>query len=151
MPPERCQTHAIRSFAARHSHRERVPSLTRVDRWVWFNLAACVCGVLPVLLAVAVHNHGSSADPYCIRRCYTLVHVAGPGVLGFVAAPLVIALAVFALLPFKHARRGRYVDPAAWSLATISCLVCILGLFTSVGFAMLPAGALTVCAVATAP
>jgi hypothetical protein len=126
-------------------------SLTGVNRWVWFNAAACVSGVLPVLLALAVHNHGSSADPYCIRRCYTLVHVAGRGILGFVGAPLVIALAVFALLPFKHARHGRYVDPAAWTLATLSCLVCIVALSTSIWFAMLPVAALTVCAVATAP
>jgi len=116
-----------------------------------FNAAACVCGVLPVVLALTVHDHGSSADPYCLRHCYTLVHVAGPGVLGIVGAPIVIGLAVFALLPFKHARRGRYVDSAAWSLAVLSCLVCLVGLLTSVWFAMLPVAALTVCAVATAP
>lgn len=131
--------------------RERVRNLTRVDRWVWFNTAACACGVVPVVLALTVHDHGSSADPYCVRHCYTLVHVAGLDALGFVGAPIVIGLAVFALLPFKHARRGRYVNPAAWSLAMLSCVVCLVGLFTSVGFAMLPVAALTVCAVATAP
>jgi hypothetical protein len=97
-----------------------------------------VCGALPVVLALTLHDHGSSADPYCIRHCYTLVHVAGLGVLGLVGAPIVIGLAVFALLPFKHAGRGRYVDPAAWSLAVLSCVVCLVGLFTSVWFAMLP-------------
>lgn len=131
--------------------RNRVNSLTRADRWVWLIAAACTLGVLPVLLALTVHNHGTSADPYCVRRCYTLVHVAGPGVLGFVGAPLVIGLAVFALLKFKRGRRMRYVAPAAWSLATLSCLVCLAGLVTSVWFAMLPVAALTVCALATAP
>ena len=126
-------------------------SLTRVDRWVWFSAAACVCGVLPVALALTVHDHGSSADPYCIRHCYTLVHVAGLGTLGFVGAPIVIGLVVFALLPFKHAPRGRYVDPASWSLAVLSSGVCLVGLLTSVGFAMLPVAVLTVCAVASAP
>jgi hypothetical protein len=125
-------------------------SLTRVDRWVRFNAAACVCGVFPVLLALTVHDHGSSADPYCIRRCYTLVHVAGTGVLGFVGAPLMIGLAIFALLSFKHGRRRRYVDPATWTLASLSCLVCTVGLATSLWFAMLPVAVLTVCAVATA-
>jgi hypothetical protein len=128
-----------------------VQILTQGDRWVWFNAAACVCGLLPVLLALTVHNKGSSADPYCIRRCYTLVQEAGPGVLGFVGAPTVIAAAVFARLWFNHARRGRHADPVAWSLATFSGLVCMLGLVTSVWFAMLPVAALTMCAVAIAP
>jgi hypothetical protein len=125
--------------------------LTGDNRWVGFCAAACACGVLPVVLALTVHDHGSSADPYCIRHCYTLVHVAGLGVLGFVGAPIVIGLVVSALLPFKHARRGRYVDPASWSLAVLGCVVCLVGLFTSVWFAMLPVAVLTVCAVATAP
>jgi hypothetical protein len=118
---------------------------------VWFNGAASLTGVLPIVLALTVHDHGTTADPYCIRHCYTLVHVAGPGALGFIGAPLVISLVMFALLPVKHARYGRYAERAAWSLSTLSCLVCFGGLLTSVGLAMLPVAALTMCAVATAP
>jgi hypothetical protein len=125
--------------------------VTRVDRWVWFSAAACVCGTLPVVLAVTVHDHGSSTDPYCIRHCYTLVHVAGLGALAVVGAPGVIGLAVSALLAVKHTRHWRYVGPAAWSLAVLSCGVCLVGLLTSVWFAMLPVTALTVSAVANAP
>jgi hypothetical protein len=130
---------------------EHVRVLTRVDRWVWFNGAASLTGVLPIVLSLTVHDHGTNADPACIRHCYTLVHVAGPGALGFTGAPLVISLMTFALLPVKHARHGRYADQAAWWLCALSCLVCVGGLLTSVSLAMLPVAPLTLCAVATAP
>ena len=118
---------------------------------MWFNLAALVCGPVPAVLALTVHDHGSTADPYCVRRCYTLVHVAGPRVLGFVGAPAAIAVLVFILLYVKGAWHSRVADAATWWLASLSGLICVLGLFTSVGIEMLPIGALTMCAVATSP
>ena len=130
---------------------EYVRDLARVDRWVWFNGAASLTGVLPIVLGLTVHDHGTNADPACIRHCYTLVHVVGPGALGFIGAPLVISLLMFALLPLEHARYGRYADQGAWWLSALSCLLCFGGLLTSVSLAMLPVAPLTLCAVATAP
>lgn len=118
---------------------------------MWCNVAALVCGPIPIVLALTRHDHGSTTDPECIRRCYTLVHVVGPAVLAFVGAPLVIALVVLGLLYLKGARQSRAADVAAWWLGSLSALVCVLGLFISVGMEMLPVGALTMAAVATSP
>ena len=125
--------------------------LGEIRTWVWCNVAALVCGPIPVVLALTRHDHGSVSDPECIRRCYTLVHVVGGGVLLFVGAPLVIALVVLGLLYLKRTRQSRAADLAAWWLASLSSLVCVLGLFISVGMEMLPVGALTMAAVATSP
>lgn len=126
-------------------------ALDRFPRWVWFNGAACALGILPVLLAFTVHNRGSEADPACVRHCYTLVHTAGPWVLGFVGAPAAISLVLPVLLLLKSTRRSHFADLAAWSLATLSCLISLVGLTTNVNLAMLPVAVLTVCAVVTAP
>lgn len=125
--------------------------LTRAQRWVWFIGAAFVCGILPVVLALTVHNHGTAADPDCVRHCYTFVHAVGPGVLGFIGAPAVISLVVAALLYRKVNRHSHSADRVAWSLAVLSCVMCFLGLLTSLGISMVPVAVLTVCAVATAP
>jgi hypothetical protein len=122
----------------------------RVPRWAWFVTAASLCGWLPVVLALTVHNHGSNADPYCLRRCYTLVHVVGTGILAFVAAPAVISLLVLGLISLRGTRHRRSARHAAWTLTSLSCLICLFALLTSVGIAMLPTAALTVCALATA-
>jgi hypothetical protein len=125
--------------------------LRRVPRWAWFGAAAFLCGWLPVVLALVVHNHGSQADPYCLRHCYTLVHVVGAGILAFVAAPVVISLLVLGLISRHGTRHRRPARRAAWTLAILSCLICFTALITSVGIAMLPPAALTVCALASAP
>ena len=107
-------------------------------------------GILPVVLALTVHDRGSTADPDSVFHHYTLVHVAGPAVLGFVGAPAFISLLLLPLLHLKSTRRSHVADRAAWSLAGLSCLLSFAGLITS-GVAMLPVALLTVCAVATAP
>jgi hypothetical protein len=127
------------------------PVRHRFPRWVWFNGAAFVLGLLPVVLALTIHNRGSAADPACLRHCYTLVHTAGPGVLGFVAAPAVISLMLPMLLLRKSTRRSHFADRASWVLATLSCLISLFGLTTNIYVAMLPAAVLTVCAVVAAP
>ena len=124
--------------------------LSGVKLWVRFMSAACVLGLAPVIVALTVHDHGSSADPSCVRRCFTLVHAVGTGILGFVGAPLVLGLLVLALLALKG-RGHRRAGAAAWSLALLMCCVCLFGLFTSVGMVMLPVAVLTMCAVVTAP
>ncbi|MFZ0087971.1 MAG: hypothetical protein WAL63_00600 [Solirubrobacteraceae bacterium] len=103
------------------------------------------------MLALTVHNHGSEADPYCLRHCYTLVQVVGAGILAFVAAPAVISLLVLGLISCHGTRYRRPAQSAAWTLAILSCLICLFGLLTSVGIVMLPSATLTVCAIATAP
>jgi hypothetical protein len=123
----------------------------RFPRWAWFNGAAFALGVLPVVLALTVHNRGSAADPACVRHCYTLVHTAGPGILGFVAAPAVISLMLPVLLLLKSTRRNHFADRASSALAALSCLISLFGLTTNVFVAMLPAAVLTVCAVVAAP
>ncbi len=75
---------------------------------------------------------------------------AGPGVLGFVGAPVVISLVLAALLHVKVTRRSHQAARAALCFAVLSCLVCFLGLAVE-GIVMLPEAVLTVCAVATAP
>ena len=125
--------------------------LDRLPRWAWFGVAAFLLGWLPVVLALTVHNHGSAADPYCLRHCYTLVHEVGPGILAVVAAPAVISLLVLGLISRHGTRHRRRARHAAWTLTSLSCLICFVALLTSVGIAMLPAAALTVCALATAP
>jgi hypothetical protein len=139
-----------RSSAARGSGRERPRDLRRLPRWVWFNGAAFAWGMLPVVLAYTVHDRGSVADPDCVFHCYTLVHTAGPGILGFVGAPALISLVLPVLLHLKGTRRSHFADRVAWSLATLSCLIGLVGMITG-GLAMLPAPVLIVCAVVTAP
>jgi hypothetical protein len=122
----------------------------RLPRWAWLNGAAFAWGVLPVVLALTVHDRGTAADPDGVFHHYTLVHDAGPGILGFVGAPAVISLVLLPLLHLKSTRRSHLADRAAWSLAGVSCLISFAGLIT-IGVAMLPVAVLTVCAVATAP
>jgi hypothetical protein len=128
--------------------RERSPRSKR-PRWVWFNAAAFALGVLPVVLACTLHNRGSQADPDRVLHSYTLVHVAGPWVLGYVGAPALISLVPPGLLYLKGTRGSRFANRAAWSLGVLSCLIGFVGLLTE--WTMLPAAVLTVCAAATAP
>lgn len=125
--------------------------LTALQRWVWLIAAALVVSLLPIVLAVTVHNHGSAADPDCVFHCYTLEHTAGPGVLAFVGAPAILSVAVWVVLRVRVTRDSESALRAAWWLASVSLFICIAGLVTSVGIAMLPAGVLTVWAVAVAP
>jgi Na+/proline symporter len=134
----------------RRSGHEHARGFLQPPRWVWFNGAAFALGVLPVVLALTVHDRGTVADPDGVLHRYTLVHVAGPGVLGFVGAPAVITLVLPVLLYLKSTRRSHFADRAAWWLAGLSCLIGVVGLITA-GLAMLPVTVLTVCAVATAP
>lgn len=119
-----------------------------IPRWVWFGAAAVACGAVPLILAVTVHNRTSANDPAGLFHHYTLVHTAGAGILGFVGAPLLISLVLLVLLGLNHTRPGRFTTRAAWSLATLSCLIGLLGLVLE--WTMLPAAVLTICAVAAA-
>src|SRR5581483_5323202 len=92
----------------------------------------------------------SASDPACIFHHYTLVHTAGPAVLGFIGAPLVISLILAMLLSIKVARRSTRADNAAWFFVVLSSVVCFLGLFVQ-GFLMLLEGLLIVGAVAATP
>ena len=104
-----------------------------------------------MVLSLTVHDHGSDVDPYCLRRCYTLVHEAGVGVLALIVAPAVISLLVLALIWRHSSSQGRLIPVAAGTLTSLSCLICLVSLLTSVGIAMLPTAALTVLALSTAP
>jgi hypothetical protein len=122
----------------------------RAPLWVWFIGLAFASGVGIVVFAFTVHNRCIESDPDCVYHSYTLVKDAGPGVLGFVGIPAVISLLLVPLLHMKTTRRSHRADRAAWFLTVVTCLVCFVGLIVA-GVVMLPAAALTVCAVAAAP
>lgn len=122
----------------------------RDSGWIWLIGLAFTCGVALILFACTVHDRCSSNDPACLYHSYTLVHTAGPAVLAFVGAPAVISLVLAMVLRIKVTRRSIRADRAAWSLAALSCLVCVAGLAVE-GFLMLLEAALTVCAVAATP
>lgn len=122
----------------------------QLPRWAWLNAAAFASGLLPVILAFTAHTHGTDADPECVRRCYTLIHFAGPAILGYVGAPALICLVLPVFLHLKSTRRSHFANRAAWSLAILSCFLGFTGLLTE-GLAMLPVAVLSVCAVVTAP
>ena len=118
--------------------------------WVWFIGLAFAWGVVIVVVAFTVHNRCSESDPDCVFHSYTLVKDVGPGILGFVGAPALISLVLAPVLHVKTTRGSHGADRAAWVLTVVSCLICLLGLIVE-GVVMLPAAALTVCAVASAP
>jgi len=118
--------------------------------WVWLIALAFACGLAVVVVACTVHNRCSSSDPACVFHSYTLLHRAGPAVLAFVGAPALISAAVAILLRMKVGRRSVRAGEAAWVLAGLSCLICLIGLLVE-GFLMFLAGALTLAAVAVAP
>ena len=118
--------------------------------WVWFISLAFALGVAPVVAAATVHDRCSARDPACVFHSYTLVHTAGPGILGYVGAPALISLVAATLLHIKTTRHSRRANRAAWFFALLSCLISLAGLVSGV-LLMLPPSVLTVCAVATAP
>ena len=118
--------------------------------WMWLIGLAFTCGVALVLVACTVHDRCSSSDPGCIFHSYTLVHTAGPAVLGFIGAPAVISLVLATLLRIKVTRRSIRADRAAWCFAALSCLICVVGLAVQ-GLLMLLEAVLTLCAVAATP
>jgi hypothetical protein len=122
----------------------------RRSGWIWLIGLAFTSGVGLVLVACTVHDRCSSSDPACLFHSFTLVHTAGPAILGFVGAPAVISLVIAMLLRIKVTRRSIRADRAAWFFAALSCLICIVGLAVE-GFLMLLEAVLTVCAVAAAP
>ena len=122
----------------------------RGSGWIWLIGLAFTCGVALVLVACTVHDRCISSDPGCIFHSYTLVHTAGPAVLGFVGAPAVISLVLAMLLRIKVTRRSIRADRAAWFFAALSCLIAVAGLAVE-GFLMLLEAVLTVCAVAATP
>jgi hypothetical protein len=119
-------------------------------RWVWFNAAAFVCGLLPVVLACTVRDHGTASDPAMVFHRYTLLQVSGPQVLIYVGAPAVMSVVLAVLLRQKTRRHSRRVDHAAWLFAGFTCLLCLFSIFVE-GLAPLPEAVLVVCAAATAP
>ena len=118
--------------------------------WIWLIGLAFTCGVVPVVRACTVHDRCISADPACVFHSYTLLHTAGPAILGFVGAPAVISVVIAMLLRIKVSRRSIRADRAAWLLAALSCLISIAGTAVE-GLLMLLEAALTVCAVAATP
>jgi hypothetical protein len=118
--------------------------------WILLIALAFACGIVPVVLACTAHDRCIGSDPACLFHSYTLVHTAGPAILGFVGAPAVISLVVAMLLRIKVSRRSIRAGRAAWSFAALSCLVSIAGIAVA-GFLMLLEAALTVCAVAATP
>ena len=118
---------------------------------MWFSGLAVVWGVVIVVVALTVHGRCKNSDPECVfHPPVTLVQYAGPGILGFVGTPLAISVVLAALLHRKATRRSRRADRAALGLATLSCVICLLGMLVE-GIVMVPEIALTVCAVATTP
>lgn len=122
----------------------------RSHGWIWLLGLAFTCGVALVVLAFTDHDRCSSSDPACIFHSYTLVHTAGPAVLGFVGAPALISLILAILLRIKVTRRSTRAAQAAWFFAALSFLVCAVGIAVE-GFLMLVEGVLTVWAVAATP
>jgi hypothetical protein len=118
--------------------------------WMLLIALAFACGVAPVVLACTVRDRCISSDPACLFHSYTLVHTAGPAILGLVGAPAVISLVVAMLLRIKVSRRSIRAGRAAWSFAALSCLISIAGIAVH-GFLMFLEAALTVCAVAVTP
>ncbi len=123
--------------------------MRRRPAWVWFIGLSIICGAGSVVFALTVHNRCEPSDPGCVFHSYTLVHRIGPGVLGFVGAPLVISLILVALLRHQTTHRSHLTARIAWSLAVLSGLLCLVGL-TIEGIVMLPAAVLSIAAVATA-
>jgi hypothetical protein len=122
----------------------------RSHGWIWLMGLAFICGVGLVVLALTDHNRCSTSDPACIFHSYTLVHTAGPAVLGFVGAPALISLILAILLRIKVTRRSTRAARAAWFFAALSFLICAVGIAVE-GFLMLLEGVLTVWAVAATP
>jgi hypothetical protein len=65
------------------------------------------------VVACTFHDQGTEADPACVHRCFTFVHVGGAPALVFG----VIALVVLGLLTAKVNRRTRYAEGASWTLS----------------------------------
>lgn len=125
--------------------------VTRGRAWVWWSRLAVAWGVVIVVVALTVHSRCLNSDPDCVYHPHvTLVHYAGPEILGFVGAPLAISLVLAALLYWKATRRSRRADRAALVVAPVNCLICLLGMLI-VGIVMVPEVALTIGAVATTP
>ena len=122
----------------------------RSSSWRWLIALAFFCGVGMVVLAGTVRDRCSDSDPACIFHSYTLVHTAGPGVLAFVGAPALISLVLAGLLRIKVTRRSARAGRAAWIFASLSCVVCFVGVAVE-GFLMLLEAVLTLLAVAATP
>ena len=122
----------------------------RASAWVWLIGLAIAWGAAIVVFALTVHNRCSVSDPDCVFHSYTLVARVGPGIIGLAATPLVISIALATLLRVKTTRRSHLADRAAWLLAALNCLLCLVGLVIA-GVVMLPEAALPICAVAAAP
>jgi hypothetical protein len=137
-------THAVRPVISLAKVRLSGPS-----SWVWFNVGAFVCGLLPIVLACVVRDHGTANDPAMVFHRYTLLHVSGPQVLIYVGAPALMSVILAVLLREKTRRRSLGVDRAVWCLVAFICLLCLFSMFLE-GLAALPVAVLAVCAAATA-
>jgi hypothetical protein len=118
--------------------------------WKWLIGLAFLWGLVPVVLAFTAHDQCSSSDPECVFHSYTVVHMSGPWILGFIGAPALISVILATLLHAKVTRRSLRADRAATWFAFLSCSICLIGALGS-GWVMLVEAALTVCAVAVTP
>jgi hypothetical protein len=118
--------------------------------WIWLIGLAFACGAALILIACTVRDRCSSSDPACIFHSYTLLHTAGPAVLGFVGAPALISLILAVLLRIKVTRRSIRAARAASFFAALSFLICAIGVAVQ-GFLMLLEALLTISAVAATP
>jgi len=122
----------------------------RFPPWAWLIGLAFAWSVLVLVLACTIHDQGSPTDPDQVFHSYTLVQSDGPAILALVGTPVVISLALAKLLQLKTTRRSGRVNRAAWLLAVLNCMLCLVGLL-NVGVVMVPEAIFTICAVATAP
>lgn len=136
--------------ADRDTGTEPRPWVTSLPRWVWFDLAAFVWGLLLILLAFTDHDRGSTADPEGIFHKYTLYHDVGPAIVPFVALPAIVSLMLLVLLHLKSTRYSYAADRTAWTLVVIICVASFVGLIVE-GIVVVPAAVLIVTATATAP
>jgi hypothetical protein len=122
----------------------------RSHAWVWLIGLAFVFGLAPIVVAYTVHDRCSTSDPACIFHSYTLAHTASPFGIGVIAAPAAITLILAMLLHRKVARRSLRAARASVVLATVSCVICFVGLLAA-GLLMLAEAVLTALAVAATP
>jgi hypothetical protein len=114
---------------------------------------AALCSVGLVVLAAttpfytsSVSTQSDSGSVVTRSTSATLVQVNGSGVVGFVAIPLLITLAVVGILWMRGIERG--AGAIAWTAVTLLSVVTLAGMLT-IGPLMMPVAAslVTACGV----
>jgi Protein of unknown function (DUF2510) len=123
------------------AHSAPEPARDRSNASLVLVASAAAWSVFLLVLAVVLPVYTVNSDHPGVQPMHSLIRVFGYRVLGLVAIPLVVSIAVGVLLRVRNLTEWQWPSAVAWTLSGASLLAAFVGTVTFlVGIWVLPVG-----------